>query len=459
MADSTLPSLSSEWQSHSYSEAIKLAQETYGVGQFGIVYRIYCQQSGVSYVRQTADLTLNKRGIPGRILSHHNALKRNLHPCQPLQAAWNASNGASIKDELLEVVAIKPRRFTGKKQIREREQYWQQQLDANQEPPVEKAYYPCTAIEMRQLRDAGIINNTTFIYFALKLEHPWSDRPIRIHPTEFAVRWDLPESSVYEAIARLKDADLIQIEQAEIEIQWVHSQQGSLSENPESFLESQNGFRNLRMTSEKSESPPLPNSPHSKGFKNSEVSANVPIVLNKLVKTTKHPPSHPVKIFNREKNGANDLLELIKNAGVIPNKSIRATLYEVLNRLELPAATRAVENAISAFQEQQAQGTIRNPGGFLNSALRRGFTANQAKKTARSQPVKPTPPDLTLVAIAIDQALRVGDLTFALAKLQTLWAEGWHEELRELCYLRKDWGFRITDSGIEEKAVTGNAAS
>ncbi|HEY9646851.1 MAG TPA: hypothetical protein V6C88_10795 [Chroococcidiopsis sp.] len=146
-----------------------------------------------------------------------------------------------------------------------------------------------------------------------------------------------------------------------------------------------------------------------------------------------------------------ELLELIAQAGISPNKTIQKTLVELQGQLSAAAARRAVENALSAFKEQQQLGNVRNPGGMLVAALRRGYTANTAKQQARqpSPDNKPlSPPDLVRVAMAIEQALRRGDRPFALAKLQGLWQDGWPDATRELCHvLHPDWGFVVSSSG------------
>ncbi|NJL57254.1 hypothetical protein HC928_20520 [bacterium] len=134
------------------------------------------------------------------------------------------------------------------------------------------------------------------------------------------------------------------------------------------------------------------------------------------------------------------------------------------------AARRAVENAVSAVVEQLAAGNARNPGGMLVDALRRGYTANAAKRSTRQnthsesqsaanleapQPVQPStpptpvpqPPNSVEISLAIDLALRDGDRPFALGKLQRLWLEGWHDLVAELCKLRREWGFTVGDRG------------
>ncbi|MBD2019231.1 helix-turn-helix domain-containing protein [Leptolyngbya sp. FACHB-36] len=158
--------------------------------------------------------------------------------------------------------------------------------------------------------------------------------------------------------------------------------------------------------------------------------------------------------IDRKAIGTEALIDRIQKAGVLPNKTIQKTIAQLSAELGTPAATaKAVENAISALREQQQAGTVRNPSGFLVAALRGNFTANEAKRQARNHPAggQPPPevPDLYTVAAAIDRALIAGDRPFALLKLNTLWAEGWQEQVQELCLLRKqDWGFTVSTRGV-----------
>jgi len=85
------------------------------------------------------------------------------------------------------------------------------------------------------------------------------------------------------------------------------------------------------------------------------------------------------------------------------------------------------------------------------AALRQGYTANEAKRQARDKPKVPEPPPLNQVAAAVDQALLCGDRGFALAKLQSLWDEGFHDLLEELLYLfKRDWQFELTNQGVRD---------
>lgn len=173
------------------------------------------------------------------------------------------------------------------------------------------------------------------------------------------------------------------------------------------------------------------------------------------------PTTHPVE--NEQKGiGTHALDLLIEKAGIPLNKTIKKIVATLENQLDAAAARQAVENAVSALQEQQQQGTIRNPGGFLVSALRGNFTANYAKREAKakqgvtrdsatSSPTRSTPLDIHTVARAVDWALQQGDRLFALHKLQHFWKEGWKQEIEELCVLRKrDWHFQITVAGVSD---------
>ncbi|MCL6753652.1 hypothetical protein KBT16_22855 [Nostoc sp. CCCryo 231-06] len=240
--------------------------------KFGVIYRIYCDQTGCSYVGQTRDINKNQLS---RIKSHYNALKKSCHPSSKLQMAWNQTNGQSIKDEILEVVAPVNRNGTdSNEKMAEAEKRWQKVYSCNQNSGASvDRHYALKAEELKKLRNTGIINNATFVYFLLKLKNPWCDRPLRIKPLELSVEWDISESSVYEAIAKLKASELISIDQAEIIIRWQNdSQQDSHSDNPESVTESQNEFRDSRIDSE------IPEyvTENQNGFRDSRIDSEIP---------------------------------------------------------------------------------------------------------------------------------------------------------------------------------------
>ena len=122
-------------------------------------------------------------------------------------------------------------------------------------------FYPIQKAELITLRKAKLINNTAFVHLALRFENPYCDRPISLIPKEFALRWQIPESSVYEAVAKLKSCRAISIKSGKVTIEWTDSQQDDNSENPEKVLESQKKLRNPRKKSgipEKRSPEPLP---------------------------------------------------------------------------------------------------------------------------------------------------------------------------------------------------------
>ena len=111
---------------------------------------------------------------------------------------------------------------------------------------VQGEFYPLQKPELIALRKSKLINNAGFVHLALRSENPFCDRPITVIPKEFAMRWQIPESSVYEAIARLKENHAINIKSGKVTIEWSDSQeeeindsqQANNSENPEKFWDS-----------------------------------------------------------------------------------------------------------------------------------------------------------------------------------------------------------------------------
>ncbi|BAY50206.1 hypothetical protein SAMD00079811_78350 (plasmid) [Scytonema sp. HK-05] len=130
---------------------------------------------------------------------------------------------------------------------------------------IQGEFYPLQKAELIALRKTKLINNAAFVHLALRYENPFCDRPITVIPKEFALRWLLPESSVYEAIAKLKENHAINIKSGKVTIEWVNSQQESDSENPENFWES-------RKNSETSEKIPETQKKFRESRNNSETS-------------------------------------------------------------------------------------------------------------------------------------------------------------------------------------------
>jgi hypothetical protein len=133
-------------------------------------------------------------------------------------------------------------------------------------------FYPLQKAELIALKSAKLINNAAFVHLALRYENPFcvreaccgaTYRPIEILPKEFALRWGLPESSIYAAIGKLKHLGIIAIKTNQVVIEWVekraqpHSQRPELFSDPrtdsqslESILRSENDLQDLRKISE-----------------------------------------------------------------------------------------------------------------------------------------------------------------------------------------------------------------
>ena len=62
-------------------------------------------------------------------------------------------------------------------------------------------FYPLQKEELIKLYEVGLIKSAAYVHFALRLENPYCDRPVQVIPKEFALRWKIPEKSVYRAIA------------------------------------------------------------------------------------------------------------------------------------------------------------------------------------------------------------------------------------------------------------------
>ena len=101
---------------------------------------------------------------------------------------------------------------------------------------IKGEFYPLRKQELMAMRKAKLINNAAFVHLALRSENPFCDRPMEIIPKEFALRWQIPESSVYEAIAKLKQLGILNIKTGKLVIEWASSQQDSDSGNPEKIL-------------------------------------------------------------------------------------------------------------------------------------------------------------------------------------------------------------------------------
>ncbi|MDX2215255.1 MAG: hypothetical protein SFY66_18470 [Oculatellaceae cyanobacterium bins.114] len=145
------------------------------------------------------------------------------------------------------------------------------------------------------------------------------------------------------------------------------------------------------------------------------------------------------------------LLEKISAAGLNPNKTIQQAIATLQRHHKPSEVSHAVDNALSALQEQQQKGTVRNPGGFFVAAIKRNFTANEAKRNARDKhttnPFRASPPqafDEIAISQQIDTYLIDGHKDWAIAKLKQLY-ESQPDQTRELLSIRRDWKIKLTE--------------
>ena len=98
-------------------------------------------------------------------------------------------------------------------------------------------FYPLQKDELIALRQAKLINNAAFVHLALRYENPFCDRPVEIIPKEFSLKWNIPESSVYKAIVRLKELGLILIRSGKMVIEWIKETLSNVVEDYQSRQE------------------------------------------------------------------------------------------------------------------------------------------------------------------------------------------------------------------------------
>ena len=127
-------------------------------------------------------------------------------------------------------------------------------------------FYPLQKEELIALRKSRLINNAAYVHLALRMSNPFCDRPIELIPKEFAIAWSIPESSVYEAIGKLKQKKIVDVKTGKVTISWVNLEKSEVSQDsepmanpvtnseiPESIMESQNKLPLSRTNLELSE--------------------------------------------------------------------------------------------------------------------------------------------------------------------------------------------------------------
>jgi hypothetical protein len=99
---------------------------------------------------------------------------------------------------------------------------------------VNGTFYPLQRDELIALRQSRLINNAAYVHLALRFSNPWGDRPIELIPKEFAIAWSIPESSVYEALGKLKQKKIIDLKTGKVVISWADYSETSVLQEEES---------------------------------------------------------------------------------------------------------------------------------------------------------------------------------------------------------------------------------
>lgn len=76
---------------------------------------------------------------------------------------------------------------------------------------IQGKFYALQEDQLKEMKKAGLINNTAYVLLGLKVENPFGDK-LKLIVEDFAARWQLPTVSVYKALARLKQKGQINIE-------------------------------------------------------------------------------------------------------------------------------------------------------------------------------------------------------------------------------------------------------
>lgn len=77
---------------------------------------------------------------------------------------------------------------------------------------IEGKFYAIQETGLKEMKQAGLINNTAYVLLGLRVENPFGDKPIQLIVEDFAARWQLPIVSVYKALAKLKQKGQINIQ-------------------------------------------------------------------------------------------------------------------------------------------------------------------------------------------------------------------------------------------------------
>jgi hypothetical protein len=261
-------------------------------------------------------------------------------------------------------------------------------------------FYPLQREELIALRKSRLINNAAYVHLALRMSNPFCDRPIELIPKEFAIVWSIPESSVYEAIGKLKQKKIIDVKTGKVTLSWVGHEKSEVnqdseqlansvtnSETPELIMESQNEFSESITNSKPSEnqSPELPsdngcNSPQTiqniqtiqtateeekKETKESENSLLIGLERDRHEGEEEIKTTQPMSSLSNILISTTDIKDCQSNSKPViqkteqpkQNNEIPADIKEKLQQLNIPLDER-VRGAINKYHRSQILGAI-----------------------------------------------------------------------------------------------------
>lgn len=228
---------------------------------------------------------------------------------------------------------------------------------------IQGKFYALQEDQLKEMKQAGLINNTAYVLLGLRVENPFGDKPIKLIVEDFAARWQLPVVSVYKALARLKQKGQINIETGTLMISFNID---SNYQSGESIIKIDNELSELIIDyqiGKNEDSKPLP-----------DKEPDSPQIIQ-----TKHTPQTavdggdedqiPEAILNRVRKLGIYLDAKIKQAIV---NSTRSQVEKALTHIETTAQSIRSKYGVFLYQlslkeENSAGDVFRNfPEGFLN---------------------------------------------------------------------------------------------
>ena len=234
---------------------------------------------------------------------------------------------------------------------------------------IQGKFYALQEDQLKEMKKAGLINNTAYVLLGLKVENPFGDK-LKLIVEDFAARWQLPTVSVYKALARLKQKGQINIETGTLMISF-NSDTNYQSGNP--IIKNDNELSELITDYQNRNNEDL------KPLPDKEPDSSQIIQTNKTPQTADSASSLqaeggdedqiPEAILNRVRKLGIYLDKKIKQAIV---NSTRSQVEKALTHIETTAQSIRSKYGVFLYQlslkeENSAGDVFRNfPEGFLN---------------------------------------------------------------------------------------------